>query len=221
MIEIFVHLGQAFQSAGSFFKDMLFMRLFLVIGIGLEMVYQFNGPEKQEPLWALFFWSSLFILINLYQITILAFERMRSKLNEKERRLYEIVFPGMLKYNFKKLISKAHWKIVPKDTYLVNEGTHLPDLVLIYKGLAEVKHESTILAMLRDGQFVGEMSFLSGHPTTADVLSATDLEYVYWNKQALEELMTKSPEISADLQKIFNNDLIHKLVKKNQEKQVK
>lgn len=220
MIEIFVHLGQAFQSAGSFFKDMLFMRLFLVIGIGLEMVYQIMGYNIKNPLRPLIFWSSLFILINLYQITILVLERMRSKLNEKERRLYEIVFPGMLRYNYKKLISKAHWKSVPKDTYLVNEGTYLPDLVLIFKGLAEVRHEKTVLAMVRDGQFVGEMSFLSGLPTTADVVSVTEIEYVYWDKQALEELMTKSPEISADLQKIFNNDLIHKLVKKNQEKQI-
>jgi hypothetical protein len=216
MLDIFVHIGQALQSTGSFFKDMLLLRSFLVAGISIEMIYQFKG--KDEPIWSMIIWSSIFILINAYQIVLLANERMRNKLNEKETRLHEIVFPNMAKYNFKKLVGKASWKKVGKDDVIVKEGSFLPELILIYKGLAEVVAGNRIVAMLRDGQFIGEMSFLTGKPTTADVVAATELEYIAWNKKELDELMSKAPDISSELQKIFNSDLIHKLVKQNQEK---
>lgn len=59
------------------------------------------------------------------------------------------------------------------------------------------------------------MSFLTGQPTTADVVSVTDVEYLTWDKHKLNEIMRKNPEISADLQKFFNSDLIKKLIKQN------
>jgi len=210
LISLFAHLGQAFQVAGSLFKDMLWLRLFLVIGISFELIFQFFKAD--EPIWELIIWSLLFILINGVQI---GYERLRLRMDEKEKRVYSMVFSNMNKYNFKKLISAAKWSKGSKHHKLVSQGVFLPELILIYQGLAEVRVNEHVIAMLRDGQFVGEMSFLTGNQTTADVVSVSDVEFLTWDKSRLEELFRKTPEIGADIQKIFNTDLIKKLIKQN------
>lgn len=210
---ILLYLGQAIQIAGSAFKDILYFRLALVIGISFELGYQFTIGER--PLWELIILSSAFVLINLVQIVILLKDRMALKLTANENRIYTLVFSNMSRHNYKKLISAAEWHHNKINYTLVKQGENLNKLFLLSQGLAEVRVNSQIIAMIRDGQFIGEMSFLTGQPTTADVVAVSDVEYVTWDKNKLNDIMRKNPEISADLQKIFNSDLINKLIKQN------
>ena len=91
---ILLYLGQAIQIAGSAFKDILYFRLALVVGISFELGYQFTIGER--PLWEMIILSSAFVLINLVQIVILLKDRIALRLTAKENRIYTLVFSNML-----------------------------------------------------------------------------------------------------------------------------
>lgn len=211
LIDLFAHIGQALQTTGSLFKDMLWFRIFLVVGISFEMIYQFE--KEKEPLWSLIIWSFLFVLINLVQIGILLYDRFRLKMSMREKRLYALVFSHMDKFNFKKLVSIADWSNKEAGFQLVKKDIFLPELLLIYQGSAVVKIGDKEVATLRNGQFIGEMSFLTDKLTTADVVADSNMILVSWKKEKLKQLLKKEPEIASELQRIFNTDLIGKLVK--------
>jgi len=76
------------------------------------------------------------------------------------------------------------------------------------------------VSYVRNGQFVGEMSFLSGNLTTATVTTIDETRCLLWDKEQLRELMRKDMEVETSLSMVFNSDLLAKLLgnKGNQSK---
>ena len=215
IFDILQHLANSLEALASVFNDMLYLRLFLAIGMSMELFYDFNISDK--PLWTNVIWTVVIVGINVVQIVMIIKERGSLKFNPDEVKIYHTVFSSMHKVEFKKLIRTGKWETVPTGTTLITEGTKIENLTLIFEGMAEVRVKGKIVAILRDGQFMGEMSFLSGKPTTATVTSLTELKYISWPVCTLNDLIKKVPEVGSGLNNIFNSDLIQKIVIKNEE----
>ena len=59
--------------------------------------------------------------------------------------------------------------------------------------------------------FAGEMSFLTGAPTTAAVHVVEPVRFVAWTTGELERFLTKHPSLRAALQLVIGRDLAAKL----------
>lgn len=123
-------------------------------------------------------------------------------LNEKERELHQMSFAGLNVIEFAKLIKSAQWKKVESGTVLINEHQPMEELLMIYNGQVDilVDNEQKKINELKDGQFIGEMSFLSQQNATATVKTTRPTEYICWKQGDLRNLMTRNPSLLFSMQ---------------------
>jgi CRP-like cAMP-binding protein len=126
--------------------------------------------------------------------------------------LHSQVFKDIQKTAFRKLLNIAGQEDLPIDFVIVHQNTTIDKLALISDGLAKIEVDDAIVSYVRNGQFVGEMSFLSGNLTTATVTTIDETRCLLWDKEQLKELMKKDIEVETSLGMVFNSDLLSKLL---------
>lgn len=132
-------------------------------------------------------------------------------LTNSESRLHQLVFPMLNVRQVKKLMRTGEWKQAETGANLAERGCLLGGLILIYHGQADVVVDGERIAYLSDGQFVGEMGFVSGQAVSADVVAVTPVEYVFWSRDRLQPLLETSPKLHAALQSVIGRDVVAKL----------
>ncbi len=213
-MEFIVIIGHVFNivyTIALFFKDVLLLRTFLIIGGVLEMFYLFYATE--DPLWEIIIWSGLWIGINAFFSIIIIRDRYGVKFDPETERIRNMVFDFMDKSEFRNLFKTVKMEVVPENTLLIKEGTRIDRLILISSGMANVEAKGKVVASLRDGNFMGEMSFITGNLTSANVTSTSELKYIYWEKETLLKLMEKNKDIKGAIHAVFNMDLLSKIQK--------
>jgi CRP-like cAMP-binding protein len=76
----------------------------------------------------------------------------------------------------------------------------MDELLLIYNGRVEILVNDNKVNELRDGQFIGEMSFLTNHPASAAVKAILPTKYIAWKQKDLKDLKGRNPAIVFSLQ---------------------
>ena len=213
ILDLIGHVFNILYVVGSSFKKMIWLRSTLVLASVLEIYYYWNITE--QPLWTDIFWSIVFIATNLWWVSVLYYEKLTLNLGVHEKRMLEITFSKMNPIHFKKLVRLGVSKVVHENTSLIKENTHINELMLITKGLVQITRNEKVLAYLKDGRFVGEMSFMSGETTTANVVTLEETEMIVWDKKVLTEFLRKNENIKKELNDVFSEDLIKKLVADN------
>lgn len=101
---------------------------------------------------------------------------------------------------------------VPPGKYIFKEGELNNSMYIIIKGQVEifftVNKKITRLAMMKEGDFFGEMALFSARPRSASArtLSETDLAVIE-SKQQLENFLIKNPKFSAKMVSIMADRL--------------
>lgn len=191
------------------FKKMIWFRSTLVVAAIFEIYYYWNITG--EPLWTDIIWSFIFIATNIWWVTVLYYEKLTLNLGEREKRMLELTFSKMAPLHFKKLVQQSSIKLIPANTMLITENTYINELMLIVNGLVKVSRDDKVLAYVKDGRFIGEMSFMSGSVTTANVETLEDTEMIVWDKPQLLEFLKKNDAIKKEMNDVFSEDLIKKL----------
>jgi CRP-like cAMP-binding protein len=109
----------------------------------------------------------------------------------------------------------AEWKEGAAGEILINEKQAMSDLYLIYNGKVEILIGNKKINELKDGQFIGEMSFLSSQLASATVKILLPTIYIKWNQVKLKELMSRNPSIIYSLQAAMGAQLTQALNAKN------
>ena len=83
--------------------------------------------------------------------------------------------------------------------------------MLILNGKAEVTRNGKNIATLGRSQFIAEISYITGKPASADVVSKEDLTYYVWDRNTLEKLRKSKPATMDKLNRILTLDMAGKL----------
>ena len=126
----------------------------------------------------------------------------------KDKELYETMFRGLSPVEFLKISKVADWQTFKKGEQIIRQGTLVSDLVLIYNGSVDVKVGSKKVAGLKDGQFVGEMSFLTEKPATATCTVSHDAVCLVWKQKEFKDLLKRNPSLYYTIQSLLSNQLI-------------
>jgi hypothetical protein len=211
-IEIIGHLANIIYIVALLFKDMIRLRIILMVAAILELAYSLQIAD--ENIWVTIWWSFLWIAVNSFQIAMIIRERMNLKFTDEEKRLHNNTFSLLSELNFRQLLNEAYWRTIKNGEILVKEGTVINDLMVVFDGMVEVESGGRVIAQLRNGSFVGEMSFISGNLTSANVYAITDTKIICWNKDKLRKLMQHNSEIQSGMHSVLNTDLTTKLKRK-------
>jgi hypothetical protein len=81
----------------------------------------------------------------------------------------------------------------------------------ILNGKADVMRDGNIIASLERGQFIVEINYITGKPTSAEVIVQDKIIFYTWNRDSLDLLSKSKPAIMGKLDRIPTLDMAGKL----------
>ncbi|MBT3218039.1 MAG: cyclic nucleotide-binding domain-containing protein [Proteobacteria bacterium] len=206
-MEYLIHVANVFFLASYAVRDILWLRLLTLVGLLAAASYDFHGGASVAPL----FWYAVLAGLNLYHVVRLIQERRPVLLLDEDQELYELVFSSLTPRQYLDLIALADHQVALPGDRMVWQGQHLERLMLVRSGRAVVGTATTIVSDLRPGSFIGEMSYLTGEPTSAGVIALEQTGYLCWHADQLQKALEDKPKLRAAIQGILGVDLAHKL----------
>ena len=126
----------------------------------------------------------------------------------KDKELYEILFKDLSPVEYLKITKIANWKTFKSGETIIRQEHLVTDLVLIYNGTVDVVVDKKKVAELKDGQFVGEMSFLTEKSATATCIVKHDTECLMWKQPEFKDLLKRNPSLYYTIQGLLSNQLV-------------
>jgi len=200
-----VHLGYLLQLFALLARDVLWLRGMLVAAQSV-----LAGYAWLLGLWPYVFWNALFVLINCYWVVKLLRERAAVQLPDDLRPTYERHFAALAPPEFLHLWREGERRSA-RDAQLVREGTRPDALCFLLAGEVAVRSRGRELARLAPGNFVAEMSLLTGEQTTADAWAVGAVEYLAWPVATLARLRERNPMLWSKVQSVLGHDLVEKI----------
>jgi len=189
-------------------RSIFWLRLLTVVAASLLIPYFYF---QAEPLVEAICWNLLFITLNLFQMAWLVWERRPIRLTADQERLYELVFHSLSPREMLKLLHLAHWKDARPGTVLIEQDTEIDELLLLYEGAVEISNDGMRLADVGEGEFLGEMSFLTRGKTSADAIASTNIRYLSWPREELSAYLGDNPEMQTAMYSLIGINLVEKL----------
>lgn len=210
------HLAFGLIAFSFLVKDILWLRIVSVLASLFSVFYNYVIPA--DPMWLAINWNIVFILVNVYHIAVIIYEKRPVKMADKDKELYETLFSSLTPVEYLKITKIAHWKKYKSGEKLIRESSPVTDLILIYNGTVDVAVDGKWVADLKDGQFVGEMSFLTEKPATATCLAKHDCECLVWKQPEFKELLKRNPSLYFTIQSLLSAQVSSNLVKESNKK---
>ena len=126
----------------------------------------------------------------------------------KDKELYETLFRDLSPVEYLKITKIANWKTFKSGETIIRQEHLVTDLVLIYNGTVDVVVGKKKVAELKDGQFVGEMSFLTEKSATATCIVKHDTECLMWKQPEFKDLLKRNPSLYYTIQGLLSNQLV-------------
>ena len=208
------HLAFGLIAFSFLVKDILYLRILSILASLFSVLYNFYIPV--EPMWLAINWNIIFILVNIYHIAVIIYEKRPVKMSAKEKELYETMFRGLSPVEFLKITKIAKWKKFKSPLPIIQQGKPVKDLILIYNGMVDILVNDNKVAELKDGQFVGEMSFLTEKPATATCKVAHTTECLVWPQKDFKDLLKRNPSLYFTIQSLLSEQVSNNLVSSSQ-----
>ena len=90
---------------------------------------------------------------------------------------------------------------LPEGRVLMRQGAPGRELVVLVDGEATVERDGEQLAVLRGGDFLGEVALVTGRPRTATVTASTELRVLVLDGLSFDRLVRDVPTIAAKVMK--------------------
>jgi hypothetical protein len=207
--ELFGHMAFLMVAISLTVKDILLLRVISIVASLSSITYNYFVPAF--PLWLVINWNLVFILINTVRIGHLVHEKVTVSFSEKEKELYETLFRNFSPVEFMKILRISEWKSANKNETLTTQGQPVNNLMLVYNGAAKVIKDGQEVALLKDGDFIGEMSFNSNNPANATVIAVESVQILSWPKEELKKLLNRNPSMKFATQSVLSANLVQKL----------
>ncbi|MEE4199928.1 Crp/Fnr family transcriptional regulator [Erythrobacter sp.] len=187
------------------------MRLLLLIA-GIFGVLHFAFAEEVGTGVVL---ALAFLAVNtarLYQL----WSRARSgSMTSEERELFDHVMKIEDPSQQNRLRDLMEWRDMEVGEMLIEQDQIDPPLIYIASGRAAIERDGQIVSEVGAGEFVGEMSHISGEGASATVKVAHPMRMARLDRDALAQLTRSLPEIGRAVDGAFNRSLAVKVVRMN------
>jgi hypothetical protein len=191
---------------GSFlFKSMFWLRLGVLIAtIGFVIFSVMVGTN------AMIFWNGVFVVVNAYQLVRLILEMRGLEMGPELEAIRDAVFSDMSRRDF-----LAFWEL--GNSFETDQGLltqeYFPQGTMYYlmEGELDVIKEGKVVAKISPNHFVGEMSFMTGDPASAETRPSGKVRVHEWSQEKIRSLKRKEAHLYNALIAVLGRDLSSKL----------
>jgi len=206
---IIMNVAYALTLAGLAVRNILILRLLM---ISAQVILITTGLILGNAI--IVFWNIIFIIINLIQVIILFKEKKPVRIPERLQDIYKDRFEHMSEREFLRFWAMGSKKII-LGGLIIREGERKDSVFIITEGQALVKQNLNTVASLGRGDFIGEMSFISGRKASADVSSDGEISLHAWKREDLTHLKERDNTLWIKIQQALGHDLVAKVHKLN------
>ena len=204
------HIASLLTVAAYILKDILWLRVLTILSCFAGMAFNFFVPAT--PLWTVIYWNILFAVINIVQVAIIIKQRSGVHFTDEEKELHDTLFKNFAPFEFMKLMRIGKWLEAKQGEVLATEKKPLDSVMLIYNGVVGVETAGREVAKLKDGNFIGEVSYITGGAASATVRALMPTRYVAWPKEEISKLLNRNPSMRFAMQALLSTDLSKKLM---------
>ena len=204
------HLAFGLIAFSFLVKDIFWLRILSILASLFSVFYNYIIPA--EPMWLAINWNFIFVGVNLYHIGVILYEKREIKMDDKNQELYDTLFKEMSPVEYLKISRAAKWETLKPNQRIITQGMPVPDLYLIYNGTVDVIVDNEEIAELKDGEFVGEMSFLTEKVATATCKVKYEAQCLVWKQKEFKELLKRNPSLYFTIQSVLSAQVSDKLV---------
>jgi hypothetical protein len=209
LADFFGHIAFALIAISYLVKEIFYLRLLSIVACVAGISYNYFAPEK--PLWTPIFWNGIFMAVNVVQLLILWQERRGIEFSEEQKEMYQMIFKNFSPLEFAKLMRLSKWLNFEEGATLITEKKETKFVYLIYNGEVSIAIGGKEITRLKDGAFVGEMSFITGNLPSATVKITKPTRLIAWSKEELRDLLHRNPAMESTMHATLGADLSKKL----------
>jgi len=210
-MDILIHLAAALLVAAMVMTTLRRLRV-VALAAGLLAVsgLALSGGQVSAILWA-----GLFVLVNAVQLAVMLYRSRTGDMRTEERELLEHVLRIEEPARQRRMLDLLRWRDVAAGEMLIREGQAEPPLVYVASGNGLIDHGGRTVGTCGPGDFLGEMSLISGQRATASVIVQDAMRVAIFDRDALALLSRTAPDIGSALAGALNQGLAAKVMRMN------
>lgn len=185
----------------------------LCLAAGLFGVLYFLFRQEWGPGLVL---AATFLIVNLIRFNELRARAREGTVTSEERELFDHVMQIEDPSNQSRLRDLMTWSDEDVGETLIMQDQIDPPLIYIASGRAAIIRDDVIVSECGAGEFVGEMSQISGNLASATVKVTHPMRMARLDRDALAQLTESLPEIGRAVDNAFNRSLAVKVMRMNQ-----
>ncbi|HAU21158.1 MAG TPA: hypothetical protein DCS24_00935 [Erythrobacter sp.] len=205
-------LAGALAIIGIAFGSVLRMRL-AILAAGLAVLFHFAFIDWNLAGFSL---ASIFVIVSGVRLSSVIRHARAGAVLDHERELFQQVMQVEDPARQQRLRDVLHWQDVASGEVLMQQGDKAPPLIYIAQGTATIAHDGKPIGTCSAGDFLGEMSVVSGEQASATVTAGEGMRIAKFHRAALAEMVRHVPELGRAIDGALNRSLASKLLRMNQ-----
>lgn len=160
--------------------------------------------------------AAVFLIINGMRFGELVKRARSGTMTSEERELFDHVMQIGDPSKQNRLKDLMTWSDIPMGEVLIMQDQVDPPLIYIASGRAAIIRDDVVVSECGAGEFVGEMSQISGNLASATVKVTQAMRMATLDRDALAQLTRSLPEIGRAVDNAFNRSLAVKVMRMNE-----
>jgi len=193
-------------------RRMFWLRVFAIASGSVEVVYR--SFFVVDPVSVV--WEALFVLVNIVQLIILWIDEHHHRFDADEKHFVDSMPASVERQALKRLLAIAERCSFAPGDRLIGEGEEVSHVLYLCSGIAQIEANGRVIAVCRPGDYLGEMSYLTGAPASATVVAAEPMRVLAFEQKRLHEAVDRDASIHQAMEAGLNRNLVGKLVRANQ-----
>ncbi len=204
---LFGHFTYLLLIVSMLMRRMVWLRA-LAIGAGLAKIV-YRTAFVFDPI--SIFWETAFVLVNIGQLLVIWYFEQHHRFDGDERVLVEALPASVERRAVRRLLRLASARTLAPGEALTQEGEPVRTLSFVASGVFTIARGGTIVAACGPGDYIGELSFLTGQPATATATASKAARVLDFDQRVLQEACLRDEPVRRVLESGLNRNLAGKM----------
>lgn len=160
-------------------------------------------------------WETVFVAVNVAQLVIIWYYERHHKFEEHERAFVGSMPRDVARRAARRLVKLASVRHFEPGEVLVTEGQPVEQLMFLTSGVVTIERNGAVIAACGAGDYVGEMSFLSGQTASATARASKAVGVLAFEQAKLKNAIETDSELRRAMESSLNINLVGKLQRAN------
>lgn len=192
-------------------RRMVLLRVFAVSAGIAKIIYR--SVFLFDPVSVL--WETVFVLVNVIQLLLIWYYEYHHRFDEEHQHFADNMPDTVDRSAIKRLLDLADLQRYEPGKVLTTEGDKVTQLVYIADGIVKVEHAQRVVAICGPGDYIGELSFLSGNAANATATVVKPTRALVFDQAKLTTAIASDAQLRRTLESALNKNLAGKLTRAN------